>query len=92
MGYPRPSGLALTGHNDNQERIELMSRSSNGEIVAHALVGISSVFADPKIPFLDSLGSLQAIDTVGDIAGGSDVADMIGPATGADARTFLGEG
>ena len=63
-----------------------MSRSSNGEIVAHTLVGISSVFADPKIPFLDSLGSLQAIDTGGDIAGGSDVADMIGPDSGADAR------
>jgi len=86
MDYPRPSGLALTGRNNNQERIELMSRSSSGEIVAHALAGISSMFADPNIPFLDILGPLQAIDTGDDTANRSDAADMIGRDSGADAR------
>jgi len=40
MDYQRPSGLALTGHDDNFDCIELMARSPSGEIVARAFVRI----------------------------------------------------
>jgi hypothetical protein len=36
MDYERPSGRALTGHDDNYDWIELMARSPSGEIVARA--------------------------------------------------------
>jgi hypothetical protein len=38
MEFERPSGLALTGHDDNYNWIELMARSPSGEIVARAFV------------------------------------------------------
>lgn len=40
MDYERPSGLALTGHDDNYDCIELIARSPGGEIVARAFVRI----------------------------------------------------
>ena len=40
MECERPSGLALTGNDDHYEWIELIARSSSGEIVARAFVRI----------------------------------------------------
>jgi len=36
MDYERPSGRALTGHDDNYDWIELMARSPSGELLARA--------------------------------------------------------
>jgi len=42
MDYPRPSGLALTGHDDTFEWIELTARAPRGEVIARTSAQIGN--------------------------------------------------
>jgi len=65
MDCRRPSGLALIGHDDNYDWIELMGQSLSGEIVPRAFVRIGDHKGISEHARSGGSGPVQGIDTGG---------------------------
>jgi hypothetical protein len=89
MECERPDGLALTGHDDHFDRIELMARSPSGGIVERTFVQINHVYVDLNARYPKTTGPLQEILTGTGIVRGSDLTGTIGQDSDADARRCL---
>ena len=95
MDCERASGLALTGHDDNYDWIELMGQSPSGEIVPRAFVQIGEHKGISEHGLSGESDPVQGIDTGGnatkDSVDGADVSDMGFGNSDADARYGHGE-